>query len=175
MQWYINCLNSPSLHLNSSRALFRCKCTCKFAVFKFSSKLSNCTIFMLEEGITPSGCSYLRGKCAPGGAPLVVFLGRPADWGTSRSMPLSFLVPTPGLHLMKTQAQKTWIALRTQILSKCPGIRKPHPGPGSTPRPQSAGGVSRSISQRRRYSVHFGKGKAHADIDSNVTGGHVCK
>jgi len=125
---------------------------------------------MLEEGRIHSGCSYLRGKCASGDAPLVVILGSMANWWTCRITSLSFLVTTPGLHTMKTQAQETWGALRTQIASTCPG-------PGSTPKPQNLGGVSRNVSQRRRYAFafHFGKGKAHDDMDSKVTAGHVCR
>lgn len=70
MQWCINCPNGPSLHLNTSHALYRCTCIRKFVVFEISAKLSNkCTIFILEEGIIHSDHSYLLGKRAPGALP----------------------------------------------------------------------------------------------------------
>lgn len=82
MQWYINHLNDPLIHLNSPCAIFRWKHLRKFAVFKFSDKLNNnYTTFILEEGLIHRDWSYLQGKYAPGISPLVVVLRHPREGG----------------------------------------------------------------------------------------------
>lgn len=138
-------------------------------MFKFSANLSdNFAFFITEKGIIGSDCPYLltcsRGYSFVGGLGESYRLGDLQDHAPVFPCPHTWAPPNEIPSSINLGSFKALDLIHMSWGQKTPSRTGKH-----------AWAPELWWSQQKHFTVHSGKGKAHADIDSNVTTGCVCQ